>query len=105
MEKTKEITSILDEMICPISNEPMLDPHLILQTGMIYDKKSIDNWFKVKLTCPMTNAKLSNKTLIPLPILKNIIRKFLDNLPEFEKANLFNKNKLESRIEELKSET
>lgn len=44
-----------DVFICPVSRELMKDPVALVDTGQIYDRSSIIEWFKKgHNTCPLT---------------------------------------------------
>lgn len=46
------------EYICPISLELMRDPVLLVESGQVYDRSSIEGWFKSgKSTCPVSGQK------------------------------------------------
>lgn len=44
-----------DMFLCPISREVMRDPVVLVETGQMYDRSSISEWFKTgHSTCPLT---------------------------------------------------
>lgn len=44
-----------DIFVCPISRDVMHDPVVLIETGQIYDRESINGWFERGcFTCPMT---------------------------------------------------
>lgn len=48
---------------CPITQRLIKDP-VITCDGHTYERKAIEEWFKMHDTSPFTGAKLSNKTLV-----------------------------------------
>eukprot|EP00347_Sterkiella_histriomuscorum_P009912 403339400 len=54
---------------CPISNQLIEDP-VISKYGHIYNRKSIQEWIKIKGICPFSYQKLTNDDLIPIYSLK-----------------------------------
>jgi len=63
------------EFICPISLELMKDPVVVVETGQIYDRESIETWFRTNsvFTDPLTGRTIQNPTLTPVPALRNLI--------------------------------
>ena len=48
------------EYLCPITLQLMRDPVLLVETGQVYDRESIESWFKSgHSTCP-TSGKMSS---------------------------------------------
>jgi len=64
------------EYICSISQSIMTDPVKTID-GMIYDRKSIEQWFQYRYTSPLTGLELSNITLTPYTELKINIEEYL----------------------------
>ncbi|KAL9657530.1 hypothetical protein ABK040_000958 [Willaertia magna] len=60
----------LDKFICPISQQIMIDP-VIIETGQTYERKSIEEWFKYRNTCPSTGLQLKSRTLTNNYVLKS----------------------------------
>lgn len=53
--ENSEETSTPEVFICPISRELMRDPVALADTGQIYDRSSIIEWFREgHNTCPLT---------------------------------------------------
>jgi hypothetical protein len=70
-----------EEILCPISTSPITDPVAIVGSTKIYDRTSIEQWFRLNnATCPLSNIKLTtdqHKELLPLPALKRAIEAYL----------------------------
>eukprot|EP00210_Caulerpa_lentillifera_P004959 g4733.t1 len=65
------------EYICPISLELMRDPVLLVESGQVYDRSSIEGWFKSgKSTCPVSGTKVRNMRLSPIFPLRSAIQSF-----------------------------
>eukprot|EP00210_Caulerpa_lentillifera_P005619 g5372.t1 len=55
-----------DCLCCPISDEIMSDPVILKETGMTYDRSSIEEWFKRgNDRDPLTNVRVESKELMP----------------------------------------
>ncbi|KAI7996306.1 U-box domain-containing protein 19 [Camellia lanceoleosa] len=66
----------LDDFLCPISLEIMIDP-VTVSTGHTYDRSSILKWFKAgNSTCPKTGEKLKSTDLVPNLALKRLISQY-----------------------------
>lgn len=97
-EKLEEIEEFF---LCPISYEFMKNPVILVQTGMVFERRCIEEWLKRKKTCPITNVKITYEILIPVLLLRNIIECYLEALPDIVKQNLSSLNDLSDRFNEL----
>lgn len=84
-EKVKKIKNIPDNFKCPISLEVMIDP-VILESGITFDKKNIEEWFLHHNTCPLTR-NVVNKKCIPNKIIRTMIYEFIEK-KGIRKSNL-----------------
>ena len=66
------------EFLCPITQDIMTDP-VVTTDGHTYERAAIQNWFKRKNTSPVTNERLSSKTLTPNITLRKLIRNITVN--------------------------
>jgi hypothetical protein len=55
-----------NSFLCPISQEIMKDPVLVIESKQVYERKFIEEWFKDHSTDPLTNCALKSKELIPV---------------------------------------
>lgn len=79
---------IPEEFLCPITHEIMREP-VTCSDGFTYEKNAIAEWFMSgKYTSPMTNAVLTNTTLVSNLELRDAIRKFLESAEETEEWKL-----------------
>jgi len=69
-----------NDFMCPIGGEIMTDP-VIAQDGHTYERKHIVEWFRVRLSSPLTNQNLTSAELTPNHTLKKIIADFLASRP------------------------
>ncbi|XP_060523216.1 WD repeat, SAM and U-box domain-containing protein 1-like isoform X2 [Cylas formicarius] len=73
---------IPDEFLCPITHEIMREP-VVCSDGFTYEKKAIAEWFMSgKFTSPMTNEILARTDFTPNLIVRDSIRRFLENVEE-----------------------
>lgn len=68
----EEFDDIPDEYLCPISQERLRDP-VKDSCGQIYNRDSIEMWWASHGSDPLTNVEVSDKTLTPVPELKEEI--------------------------------
>jgi len=66
------------KFMCSISSTLIEDP-VIIETGQIYDRKSIETWTAQRRTCPLTNLPFSGK-LISSPYLKEDFKKYRETV-------------------------
>ena len=59
--------------ICPISQDIMEDPVILIETGATYERKEILKWLSNHHTDPLTNEVLKNKSIIPNRALRTAI--------------------------------
>ncbi len=74
---------ILDEFICPISQQIMLDP-VNTCDGHIFERIFIEKWLKTRNTSPITNLPLENNQIFPIIYLKTKISEFLEQHPHLK---------------------
>ena len=65
-----------DELHCPLTYELMIDPVMVVETGMTYERKAIEEWLAKHDTDPMTGTKLEHKMLAPNVLVRGMCRKF-----------------------------
>ena len=59
---------------CPITLSVMKDPVTLAGDGMTYERESIERWLNAgNTTSPVTNNALTNTTLAPSQITRNMI--------------------------------
>eukprot|EP00899_Mesostigma_viride_P019378 jgi/Mesvir1/27441/Mv07228-RA.1 len=65
------------EFTCPISREVMQDPVMLVETGQIYERREIEQWFALGwATDPVTNLKVTDQKLVPLLHLRSLIEQW-----------------------------
>ena len=69
---------VLEHLICPISQEIMIDP-VICEDGICYDRKYIKEWFKTHRTSPNTNKTLDITDLVSNICLRNVIHALMQS--------------------------
>ena len=60
--------------ICPITQEVMKSPVILIETGQSYEKAAIEKWLVDHDTDPLSNKRLTNKIIIPNIALRNAIQ-------------------------------
>lgn len=69
--------------ICPISQDIMTDPVILIETGATYERREILKWLSNHNTDPLTNEVLKNKTIIPNRALRTAIEESNVLLPTY----------------------
>eukprot|EP01045_Picozoa_sp_COSAG04_P004329 COSAG04_NODE_186_length_21024_cov_6.326069_15_plen_1166_part_00 len=63
-----------DEFCCPITQELMLDPVLVVASGQTYERTEIAKWFRTHKTDPSTGSSIgNNRKLVPNVALRKAI--------------------------------
>lgn len=60
--------------ICPITQELMKSPVILIETSQSYEKAAIEKWLADHDTDPLSNKRLTNKIIIPNIALRNAIQ-------------------------------
>lgn len=76
LESFIDSDEIPNEFYCSISQAIMIDPVKTVD-GHTYDRSSIERWFQINTTSPLTGLRLTSLTLVPNLILKEQIEKFI----------------------------
>ena len=71
--------AVPDGFRCPITQDVMVDPVMVAETGHTYERSAIARWLAEHTTDPKTNVELVSKTLIPNHGLRATIEEFLAN--------------------------
>ena len=74
-EPAAEDASLPQDFICPITQAPMVDPH-VCADGHSYEHDAISAWLERHDTSPQTNLPLAHKHLVPNITLRNAIIAF-----------------------------
>jgi hypothetical protein len=61
---------------CPITNELMSEPVIVIESRMVYERVAIESWFSKSSTDPMTNVALVSKVFIPVLAFKEAIEEW-----------------------------
>ena len=85
-KRIEKIKNIPDNFKCPISLEIMIEP-VIIESGITFDKKNIEEWFLYHNTCPLTRS-IVNKNIIPNKIIRTMIHEFMEKKKRIRKSNL-----------------
>jgi hypothetical protein len=65
--------------LCPITQAVMVDPVMLVETGMTYERGSIQQWLARRRTDPSTNVRLTDTTLQANHGLRMTIQEFTEN--------------------------
>eukprot|EP01024_Parvocaulis_polyphysoides_P010135 TRINITY_DN1335_c0_g1_i8.p1 TRINITY_DN1335_c0_g1~~TRINITY_DN1335_c0_g1_i8.p1 ORF type:complete len:471 (-),score=45.29 TRINITY_DN1335_c0_g1_i8:187-1599(-) len=61
---------------CPITDELMKDPVMLIESGNIYEKCAIQKWLSIVKTDPLTNAEIQRGDLAPVHLLRSECQEF-----------------------------
>ena len=75
-KEPKAVERLLEEFLCPVAQELMKNPVIVLESGQTYERYFIEEWFKDHDTDPVSREKLTSKEIIPNVALKNAIGQF-----------------------------
>jgi serine/threonine protein kinase len=82
-----QLKAIPDGFICPITQDVMKDP-VMLMDGHTYERKAIEDWLKRSVRSPLTNEVLSDRTtLLDNYALKSAIDSFMQQQPSLVKED------------------
>ncbi len=59
----------IHDLKCPITRQIFCDP-VLAEDGRIYEKRSLETWFKNSHTSPMTGMRIETK-IYPMILFKN----------------------------------
>ena len=60
-KKTKIGYTSDDTFRCPITKEILVEPYIMVDTGITYERSAIKKWLQDHNTCPLTNIQLNSK--------------------------------------------
>src|SRR5262245_37136093 len=73
-----------EDMLCSITELIMTDPVMLVASGNTYEREAILGWLSKHDTDPLTNKKITDKTIVPNLMAKRMIVSFLE---EHKKTN------------------
>eukprot|EP00899_Mesostigma_viride_P016141 jgi/Mesvir1/24528/Mv21868-RA.1 len=77
------------QYLCPISHDIMRDPVLLVESGQTYERVSIEQWFaRGNETDPLTNVRVTNKTLAPVLSLRSLIEQWVERQSEQQRLGI-----------------
>jgi hypothetical protein len=71
--------AVPDSFRCHITQDVMVDPVIVTETGHTYERSAIEQWLRTHNTDPFTNMQLSSNNLIPNHSLRASIQEFSAN--------------------------
>ena len=78
-KKTKIEYTPDDTFRCPITKEILVEPYIMVDTGITYERSAIKKWLHDHNTCPLTNIQLNSKDIIKNKILETLIEEHISN--------------------------
>jgi hypothetical protein len=71
--------AVPDSFRCPITQDVIVDPVIVTETGHTYERSTIEQWLRTHNTDPYTNVQLRSNNLIPNHSLRSSIQEFSAN--------------------------
>jgi hypothetical protein len=72
LHKLYKLADAPEYFCCPISQDIMLDPVLLVETGHVFERAIIQDWLREHNTCPLTGIELSSKELAPVHVFRSM---------------------------------
>ena len=63
-------------MLCPLTLDVMIEPMVVVETGLSYECEDISRWLASNDFCPASNRRLTTKELVPNYALKAVIEEW-----------------------------
>ncbi|EKX42263.1 hypothetical protein GUITHDRAFT_74155, partial [Guillardia theta CCMP2712] len=67
-----------EEFCCGITREVMVDPVLLVHSGMSYERVAIEKWLKISKKCPLSGKFSSIPRVVENINLRKAIRNFFE---------------------------
>eukprot|EP00899_Mesostigma_viride_P001574 jgi/Mesvir1/11417/Mv25117-RA.2 len=77
------------QFLCPISCDLMREPAMLVESGQIYERTFIEQWFaRGNGTDPLTNVSVSDKKLVPVLSLRTLIEQWIEQQREQQRLGI-----------------
>ena len=92
---------LLDILVCPITQEVMVDP-VLAADHHTYERQAIELWLRNQNRSPLTNQELPHKQLEPNWLVKNILSKMreLYSIPTAKTMSSDLADKIEAELDD-----
>lgn len=102
-KKRKKIEyDVGNSFTCPITKEILVEPYILIDTGITYEHSAIKRWLQDHNTCPLSNIQLGSKKIIKNKILETLIEEHISNkLIKNLDVNSWEQKKVLSKIESM----
>eukprot|EP01023_Acetabularia_acetabulum_P000981 TRINITY_DN10364_c0_g3_i1.p1 TRINITY_DN10364_c0_g3~~TRINITY_DN10364_c0_g3_i1.p1 ORF type:complete len:553 (-),score=38.06 TRINITY_DN10364_c0_g3_i1:484-2022(-) len=71
-------------LLCPITEDLMSDPVVLVETGQVYERSAIQKWLSSKHTDPITNTRLRTKQMVAIYVIRSECEEFIKNAKKFK---------------------
>lgn len=78
-KKRKIEYDVGNSFTCPVTKEILVEPYILVDTGITYEHSAIKKWLLEHNTCPLSNIQLSSKKIIKNRILETLIEEHINN--------------------------
>eukprot|EP01023_Acetabularia_acetabulum_P013202 TRINITY_DN1630_c1_g3_i9.p1 TRINITY_DN1630_c1_g3~~TRINITY_DN1630_c1_g3_i9.p1 ORF type:complete len:339 (-),score=39.39 TRINITY_DN1630_c1_g3_i9:363-1379(-) len=83
----RQENGIPHRLICPITEDLMKEPVVLMDTGQVYERSAIQKWLARNNRDPITNVVLQSKQVVTVHILKSECQEFRDKITSSSTAN------------------
>lgn len=102
LKKRKIEYDVGNSFTCPITKEILVEPYILVDTEITYERSAIKKWLQNHNSCPLSNIQLSSKKIIKNKILETLIEEHINNkLIENLDVNSWKQRKVLSKIESM----
>jgi len=102
LKKRKIEYDVGNSFTCPITKEILVEPYILVDTEITYERSAIKKWLQDHNSCPLSNIQLSSKKIIKNKILETLIEEHINNkLIQNLDVNSWKQRKVLSKIESM----
>jgi WD40 repeat protein len=76
LHKLYKLAEAPEYICCPISQDVIDEPVLLIETGHVFERAVIQDWLRDHMTCPLTGVELSSKNLAPVHVFRSMAMDF-----------------------------
>ncbi|KAL0476452.1 HET-E1 [Acrasis kona] len=76
LSKLRSLGEIPEYLCCPISQDVINEPVLLVETGHLYEKDIIEDWLRCHDTCPLTGVIIKSKLIAPVHVFRTLATEY-----------------------------
>ena len=80
--KTQRMSTdaLINTLRCPITGNIMVDPAILVCTGLSYERTALENWIVVHGTDPASGEKLQDARIVSNPCFRSLIEAIVGSM-------------------------